>query len=196
MAEKTSLSLSMTDTGGNKLSKAVTDVNPNASNSALNAFAQGLAGLTTNTLVNTSKITKEDLNYDYELIFEITKMGNADYFTKVDNNTYNIDASKLPTDSATGDGMAIRVSLSQSGPNITNQVFDSIRYSIIPAANEKSTAYLSVFTDQTNNNFSIYLCADGEVLEDIAGSKTVIHFNGGTYGEHTYAPADLTFNFV
>ena len=42
MAEKTSLSLSMTDAGGNKLSKAVTDVNPNASNAALNAFSREL----------------------------------------------------------------------------------------------------------------------------------------------------------
>lgn len=196
MSTSESLNISMTSASGRKQSRAITNISPNATTNELNTFAQNLVDLTTNTLVATSKIIKEDLSYDYELIFGITKMGDADYYTKVDNNTYNIDASKLPTSSETGDGMAITVSLSPSGLNITNQVFNTIRYSLIPKADNKTTAYISVFTDQTNGNFSIYLCGDGELLEDIAGSKAVIHFSGGTYNDHTYAPADLTFNFV
>lgn len=98
MAEKTSLSLSMTAANGDKLSKAVTDVNPAADNAALKSFAQGLAALTTNTLNTVSKISKEDIDKNYTpLTFAVdTNIANSSLIpTKIDDTHYTIAHADL-----------------------------------------------------------------------------------------------------
>lgn len=58
----TSLAINTTDGNGKKIQKALTDINPNASTTALKNFAQGLNDLTTNDYVGSVRVTKINLD--------------------------------------------------------------------------------------------------------------------------------------
>lgn len=61
MATKVSITITATDTNSSKISTNISDVNPEATNQELKTFAQMLNGLTTNSYVETTKITKETI---------------------------------------------------------------------------------------------------------------------------------------
>lgn len=61
MATKVSITITATDTNSSKISTNVSDINPEATNQELKTFAQMLNGLTTNSYVETTKITKETI---------------------------------------------------------------------------------------------------------------------------------------
>ena len=61
MANKTSLIITSTDTGGKTFSKTLTDVNANASATDLQAFAQGLNGLTKNTYGSAALVERTEV---------------------------------------------------------------------------------------------------------------------------------------
>ena len=55
------MTITATDTTGKKITTNVSDINPEATNQNIKSFAQQLNALTTNTYVQTSKTTKEDI---------------------------------------------------------------------------------------------------------------------------------------
>ena len=61
MATKVSITITATDTNSSKISTNISDINPEATNQELKTFAQMLNGLTTNSYVETTKITKETI---------------------------------------------------------------------------------------------------------------------------------------
>lgn len=61
MATKVTMTITATDTTGKKITTNVSDINPEATNQNIKSFAQQLNALTTNTYVQTSKTTKEDI---------------------------------------------------------------------------------------------------------------------------------------
>ena len=62
MANKLTMNISTIDQTGKKSQKAVTDINPAASNEQLTDFANSLNGLTNNTYVNSTKVQVTDLS--------------------------------------------------------------------------------------------------------------------------------------
>ena len=63
MAETVSINMQITDTQTDKSSsKAISDINPNASASAINDFATELMGLTTHSINSIDRISKMPLN--------------------------------------------------------------------------------------------------------------------------------------
>lgn len=58
----TSIIMTSTDQGGNKLQKTLTSINPNASAADIRTFATAVNGLTTNNYVGTNRIDKTNLN--------------------------------------------------------------------------------------------------------------------------------------
>lgn len=58
----TSIIMTSTDQGGNKLQKTLTSINPNASAADIRTFANAVNGLTTNNYVGTNRIDKTNLN--------------------------------------------------------------------------------------------------------------------------------------
>ena len=59
---KVSATITATDyTDGKKISTNISDINPEATNQNIKTFAQMLNSLTTNTYVETTKITKETI---------------------------------------------------------------------------------------------------------------------------------------
>lgn len=58
----TSIIMTSTDQGGNKLQKTLTSINPNASAADIRTFASAVNGLTTNNYVGTNRIDKTNLN--------------------------------------------------------------------------------------------------------------------------------------
>ena len=60
-ADKTSVNITYFDSNGKKGMKAITDINPNASNSAIRTFATGLNALTTNTIASLEKIERTNI---------------------------------------------------------------------------------------------------------------------------------------
>ena len=177
MAEKTSLSLSMTAANGDKMTKAVTDVNPAADNSALNEFAQGLAALTTNTLNTVSKITKQELSGTYTpLTFTVDSNPNNSSIvpTKIDDTHYTIAAADLLDTSKGvwlykdqgGEGGDLcwgvtRINFSPSQLLLNSYVVvnkTSIGFIWFAMSNSADSIELSVFADATSsaNNFTGY----------------------------------------
>lgn len=61
MADKISANITYLDSNQNKGSKAITDINPTADNSAIKDFCTGLLGLTTNTLSQIERVEKTDI---------------------------------------------------------------------------------------------------------------------------------------
>lgn len=61
MATKVSITITATDTNSSKISTNISDINPEATNQEIKTFAQMLNGLTTNSYVETTKITKETI---------------------------------------------------------------------------------------------------------------------------------------
>ena len=62
MANKLTMNISTVDQTGKKSQKAVTDINPTATNEQLTDFAQALNDLTNNTYVNSTKVQVTDLS--------------------------------------------------------------------------------------------------------------------------------------
>ena len=58
----TSIIMTSTDQGGNKIQKSLTSVNPKAAANDIRQFANALNGLTTNNYVGTNRIDKFDLS--------------------------------------------------------------------------------------------------------------------------------------
>ena len=61
MADKVSATITYLDANNHKGMKAITDINPNADNSAVKNLCAGLNALTTNTLVRIEKIERTDI---------------------------------------------------------------------------------------------------------------------------------------
>lgn len=92
-----SINLSITSSAGKKSSKAYTDINPDASNTELNQFANSINQLTSNTLTSVSKITKEEISgntyYDVAIAFS-EESGDASMLpTRVDDTHFTFDAA-------------------------------------------------------------------------------------------------------
>lgn len=61
MADKISATITFVDTANNKGTKAITDISPTATDSAIKNFCVGLMGLTTNTLAQVDRVEKTDI---------------------------------------------------------------------------------------------------------------------------------------
>ncbi len=195
MAGKTSLSLSMTDALGTKLSKAVTDVNPDASNAALKAFAAGLAGLTTNTLVTTSKITKEDIPSSLVATKFVISGSLPSFATKVDDYNYNISLSGLGND-FTENGFSFTI-----GDGSTTYAVATSSFTVSQQTNSSDDIAVPIGMewgfDGDNNYNTIYFVKDETAT---AGVKITIRYPGGvgTYNNTSYNldSTYVTFTFV
>ena len=204
MATSESLNISMTSASGRKQSRAITNISPNATTDELNTFAQNLVDLTTNTLVATSKITKEDLSYDYDLTFTVqeAKTGTG-LITKVDNNTYTVNKSKIQlTTVSDTDANCIQFMTKAGNYNIFNNIKDKMTFTFHRTADDAISPTITILYADINGEayWELYLYispSDEEFLDELAGFKLVVHIPSGTIGgDKTYAPADLTFNFV
>ena len=95
MANKTSLIITSTDTGGKTFNKTLTDVNAHATADNLKAFAQGLNGLTTNTYNGAALVERTE-------IVDTTDLPLAHVEFTINDRTYteadaNMSASPHPT---------------------------------------------------------------------------------------------------
>ncbi|MBR2734098.1 MAG: hypothetical protein IKO74_02400 [Selenomonadaceae bacterium] len=61
MPDKVSATITYLDANNRKGMKAITDINPNADNSAVSALCTGLNALTTNTLTNIEKVERTNI---------------------------------------------------------------------------------------------------------------------------------------
>ena len=86
-----SLIINATANNGAKLSKSITDINPDASNADLNAFAEGIYALTNNTVSAVTKVTKEELTNRVSPLNATTPIYNLDNSL----HTYTVDISTL-----------------------------------------------------------------------------------------------------
>ena len=88
MANKTSLIITSTDTGGKTFNKTLTDVNGNASAADLKAFAQGLNSLTTNAYESAALVERTEIvnKTDLPLAHVEFKIGGRTY-TEADADT-------------------------------------------------------------------------------------------------------------
>ena len=203
MSEKTSLSLSMTAANGDKMTKAVTDVNPAAENSALNAFAQGLAALTTNTLNTVSKISKQELSGTYTPI-TFTVDSNADNTsvvpTKVDDFHYtiphaNLHATGVPTLNYTGDS-DIGIYWGSISLNISPKL-DVKPYVVM---NKSETQYIWVYADPitsvSNPHIEVGILTDADNTSGLVGVEFDVIVPAGQSGSTNWDSYTINFKIV
>lgn len=198
MAEKTSLSLSMTAANGDKMTKAVTDVNPAADNAALNEFAQGLAALTTNTLNTVSKITKQELSGTYTPITASFGTGSRNVTPTISDNSISFSSSDCWNDSDqyTGDGDTIRfvyvtllfkagtVDISPANFSVVAQPLSAIYPSICKAGDSNNDAQLS------------FWAAGVESVSELQGQGFSIFIPAGSSGSTAWDSTTFTVSIV
>jgi len=102
MATKTSAIITSVGTDNKAVSKAITDINPNADNGAIKALCESLAGLTNNTLKGVQRIDKTDLDgattkEKFTVIFNTTSIEGLTFGAKSSGSKplfYGVDGDK------------------------------------------------------------------------------------------------------
>lgn len=98
----TSFTMTQKTTGDKKISKSITDVNPEATLAQISALARGLNALTTNTLNKVERIDKTDID-PTETYYEVTwnvgvVEGTSSNYT-LNGNTLTVKYDNIPTGS-------------------------------------------------------------------------------------------------
>lgn len=186
----TSINLKMKTATNKDISQAITDIDPNASASDLKGLAQGLVSLTTNTLVTTSKITKEDIPMTI-VATKFTLLGSLPSFaTKVDDYNYNISLAGL-NDDFTDNGFNFNIG--DSSGNTYAVDTSSFTVSQQTASTESVAVPISMEwgTDGNSNYNSIYFVKDASATADVT---ITIKYPGGTGSRNsTYYNLDSTY---
>lgn len=208
MAEKTSLNLSMTNTSGDKLTKAVPDINPNADNAALNAFALGLADLTTNTLVSTSKITKTDISGNFYLpsITIITTEGASSIQpTKIDDSNFTFNAASFLSSATDAAGMFkfqyFVFNVKANNIDISNSIhpFVVTNSPSTPGVNSIFVSCkINTFNDSTANveNFQVMILTTASSADDLKKESFKLVIPAGSQGDLQWDSNYINFTFV
>ena len=203
MATQTSLSMKMTTPSQETTTRSITNVNPDATNAQLTELAEGLVELTNNTLVVTNKVSKEELDYDYELTFYVREdTPNAGLITRVDNNTYTVDKSKIPlTTDDVNHINCIEFATKAGDYNIFDNIKRKLTFVFYPTADDAINPTITIIPVDINGEeywqlFLFLAPSDQEYIDDLVGFKLVVHIPSGTINGYSYASADLTFNFV
>lgn len=98
MDAKISMTMTTQTQEGKKSTKAVTDISENASNQQLVTLAQALNNITTNTLGDVGKVTKEIVSgvtyYDLSITYSVENDTNN--AVSIVGNAITVDTTKLP----------------------------------------------------------------------------------------------------
>lgn len=190
-----SINLKMKTAADKEISQALTDISPNATLTELKAFATGLAGLTTNTLVTTSKITKENIPSSLVATKFVINGSLPSFATKVDDYNYNISLSGLGND-FTDNGFSFTI-----GNGSTSYAVATSSFTVSQQINSSDDIAVPIGmewgVDGANNYNTIYFVKDETAT---AGVKITIRYPGGvgTYNNTSYHldSTYVTFTFV
>ena len=142
----TSITMNSTTQTGKQISRSITSVNPNATNSEISTFVKGLNALTTNTLGSINRVDKTEIDDTLpQLTVSITKEYDNGNAITINGTTVTIELSKV----ATGDDK----------PFITlNTSLNNVRF--VPETiilNQKGTSVVPLALDKSSTS------SDGEV---------------------------------
>lgn len=207
----TAINIAATSPSGKKLSKAIADINPSASNSALQTFSTMLNGLTTNTIGTVTKITKEELgNEEPEtpatnpIQSVVASTESAGAFTVTGSGTsYNVtvDRDKLLTALENdSEGAGSLVSVNVVLPNTFNvDVYNNkvhVDYGIL-SSSINNLLNGAVSATPYNNEITLFymlLNYNDTIVELMNGNESItIKFDSVTVSGVKYAPWQVTF---
>ena len=106
MADKTSFTMKLKSGVDDESTRSVTDINPNATDSQIVGLAQGLAGLTTDTLESINRVETRELSTAEKLPRELTLNSTTATLTQIRQET-TANSAYNPTLSITSDGTDI-----------------------------------------------------------------------------------------
>ena len=114
MAEQTSLTVQSTATNGRVSTKAISDINPDATDAQLQNLSTALYNLSTNTVGTVNRVNKRQISGTISPVTRITSGGDAVDVTG-SGDTYNVsvDISKLTNE----DDWQIKTSIQLDMPN-------------------------------------------------------------------------------
>lgn len=192
-----SVNLGITAANGKKSTKAITDIEPNANNSDINAFVDAAMNLTTNMLTSITKVTKEDIDKNYTPI-TITVDSNKNVTPTINGSTISFSASDCwnVSEQYTGDGDTARfiyVDLIFKAGTI--QVNTENISTIVPTM---SMIYPTVYkADDTNNNVQLaFWIAGVNSASEIQGQGFSFIIPTGTSGSVSWDTATYTVEVV
>lgn len=193
MSKKTSLNLQMTSAAGKKISKSVTDVDPNAQQKDLLDFTEQFVDLTTNTLDSTTRIDKEELVQGTNLTFEVTS--NSDC-TRIDDTHYTVTDAKL------AEGASLTIQIKNGTNNVTADFVQYMTAIIYRTSNSVSnTAFISltaepISTGQTTVDHTSIILIKHDFFTEPYEGKIIWQLPSGTYNGAFYNGFAIEFNIV
>lgn len=113
----TSFTITQTTQSDKKITRSITNINPEASDGQIAALAQGLNNLTTNRLDGVDRVDKRDIDtsetyYTPEVSMEVA-VGEASNYTFADN-VLTVKYNNLPADQANADGIIFSFTINSS----------------------------------------------------------------------------------
>lgn len=179
---KTSFTMSTTSTAGKKSSKAITNINEQASDGKIRNLAVALNNITTNELTDVTKITKKEIEAGTyaDLTIEVDKSNDSGNAINITGTTINVDYSKI------GD--------------ISN-IFEMPRINVVSKLNNQNIS-VAYYTETTGympgmfldlNSPIIYITNPGDSVG--TGSTVKIIIKDGIYNGTKYNGATVTINF-
>lgn len=196
MDAKISMTMATQTQEGKKSTKAVTDISENASNQQLVTLAQALNNITTNTLGDVGKVTKEIVSgvtyYDLSITYSVDNDTNN--AVSIVGNAITVDTTKLPTTRDISEMVTVFIKTQLDSQNFTPEYFTSTG----------SGAYINeaAFSVSISNNdlvhgimTMLYQPSTSTPASSTTGTATVT-IPAGTYNGKHYNGVTVTFNFV
>lgn len=207
----TAINIAATSTSGKKLSKAIADINPSASNSALQTFSTMLNGLTTNTIGTVTKITKEELgNEEPETpatnpVQSVTSYNATVYTVSGSGTAYNVTVNiseledELNNDGTMGYGVYVGVQLPSTFDTKVYNNKVSVKYGTLSIRNNGSDNPGIDLYPIPGNKICLYV---GTITPSL-GTGTInadwnvtVQFDSVTVDDVKYAPWSVTFTLA
>lgn len=108
---QTSFTMSTTSTEGKKSTKAVTNINPNAGDGKIYGLARAMNNLTTNTLNDVTRVTKQEIELAnfVDTVLTISTDNDDNNAVTISGNTITVDYTKLPQTTDLADCVFINI---------------------------------------------------------------------------------------
>ena len=174
-------------------SKSITDINPNATDAELSAFATALYSLTTNNVSAVTKVTKRDIVADglYPLVLS-TSISNptaTNVLTKVDDTHYTLNMTAFE---AQQQPAAIEINATVNSQAMRPS---TVTYTT-PIAAGTAEGYGIMFESGGHNGAStmdIAFMSESDLdVDTVVTGDYLVTFNAGTFGDYNYGSATIT----
>lgn len=184
-----SATITSTSTNGKKSTKAITYISPNASNGGIVALATALNNVTTNTLNEVGKVTKETISgvtYN-DLTLSLSKGEDDNNAITISGNTITVDASEV---SGVGTDPDSGMTYADISAKINDTKIPMLNFNLTTSDDWGNLILFNI--NLTTNNITIGF----KEYNNAINLSFKITIPGGIYNNQHYNAATITINIV